>query len=309
MQPDLAPTGTEVRLAELLALRLIATDLSRLPARLSRHHLDGEQRSRQRGQGREFAELRAYQGGDDVRRIDWRVTARRNEPYLRVFESERRQPQLIWLDLSASLYFGSRTVFKSVLVSHWAAFLGWRLVGLGQPVRLLVTGPGIELWLNLRRPADVAAACQRLAQAHAQLAHTHLRDSEAPAVGRIQAVLAGRPTLWMLSDLDHWTPASLDLALPMQRLNALTLLQPIDAVEAELPAVGTLSVESRSGDRKAREQRLSTDSARVRHRHRQAFNERQDSWQQWSGRRQARWLPITSQTFNWSEVRQWPLPI
>jgi len=304
MQPDLAPTGTEVRLAELLSLRLIATDLSRLPARPALHHLDGEQRSRQRGQGREFAELRAYQSGEDVRRIDWRVTARRNEPYVRLFEAERRQSQLIWLDLSASLYFGSAKVFKSVLASHWAAFLSWRLISLGQPVRLLVTGPGIELWLNLRRPADVAAACQRLAQAHGQLAQAHLSGSEAPTTGRIQAALAGRPTLWLLSDLNHWTPTALDLALPMQRLNDLTVLQPVDAVEAELPAVGTLAIHNGVG-----EQRLSTDAARVRHRHRQAFAERQDGWQQWSKRRQAYWLPTASQAFNWSEVRQWPLPI
>lgn len=304
MQAELAPTGTEVRLAELLALRLIAADLSRLPARPAQHRLDGEQRSRQRGQGREFAELRAYQSGEDVRRIDWRVTARRNEPYVRLFEAERRQPQLIWLDLSASLYFGSTRLFKSVLACHWAAFLCWRLIGLGQSVRLLVTGPGIELWLNLRRPAEVAAACQRLAQAHAQLAQTHLLGSAAPPVGRIQAALAGRPTLWLLSDLHHWTPVALDLALPLQRLNAVTLLQPVDTVEAELPAVGTLTIQTAT-----REQQLSTDAARVRHRHRQRFAERQDAWQQWSRRRQALWLPTASQTFTWSEVRQWPLPI
>lgn len=304
MRPDLAPTGTEVRLAELLALRLLATDLSRLPARPSQHLLDGEQRSRQRGQGREFAELRAYQSGEDVRRIDWRVTARRNEPHVRLFDAERRQPQLIWLDLSASLYFGSARVFKSVLACHWAAFLSWRLVSLGQPVRLLVTGPGIELWLQLRRPADVAAACQRLAQAHAQLAQSHLGGSEAPALNRIQALLAGRPTLWLLSDLHHWTPSALDSALPMQRLNALTVLQPVDAIEAELPAVGTLMIQTPD-----HQQRLSTDAARVRYRHRQAFAERQDGWQQWSQRRQAQWLAVASQSFNWSEVRQWPLPI
>lgn len=304
MPPALLPAGTEVRLEDLLALRLIAGDLNRILQRRPAHLADGEQRSRQRGQSREFAELRAYQSGDDVRHIDWRVTARRDEPYLRVFEAERHQPQLIWLDLSASLYFGSKTVFKSVVASHWAAFLGWRLVALKQSVRLLVTGPGIELWLHLRRPADVAAACQQLAQAHRLLAQRYLSGTESPRLGAIQAALLGRPNLWLLSDLSHWTPATLDSALPLQRLQQLTLLQPVDAVEAELPAVGTLSVRGARGDT-----RLPTDAARVRHHHRLAFSERQTEWQQWANRRDARWLPTGIQTFDWSEVRRWPLPI
>lgn len=304
MLPALQPAGTDVRLDDLLALRLIATDLSRLPVQPTSHPLEGEHRSRQRGQGREFAEMRSYQSGDDVRRIDWRVTARRNEPYVRLFEAERRQPQLIWLDLSASLYFGSATLFKSVLACHWAAFLSWRLVSQRQAVRLLITGPGIDVWLSLRRPAEVAVACQRLVQSHQQLAQHYLHGSQAPVATRIQAALGDRPSLWLVSDLHHWTPAQLDLALPQQRLNSLTLLQPFDAIEAELPAVGTLSVHTETQPRD-----LATDTARVRHRHRLRFAEQQDHWRHWAGRRDARWHPTAIQAFDWSEVRRWPLPI
>lgn len=304
MQAAPLPVGTEVRLDQLLALRLVATDLGRLPLRPRAALAEGEQRSRQRGEGRDFAELRAYQPGEDVRRIDWRVTARRNEPYVRLFEAERRRPQLIWLDLSASLYFGSSLRFKSVLACHWAAFLAWRLVGQRQAVRLLITGPGSDQLLRLNRPADVAAACARLAEAHRQLAGHYLNDREAPAAGRLAAALAGRPAVWLISDLQPWTPASLDRALPVGQVAALTVLQPLDAVEAQLPAVGSLELQVGST-----RQRLHTDSPRTRQRHQHAFAERQQGWHDWALRRDAGWRPLQTQTFDWSEVHHWPLTL
>lgn len=299
----LQPAGPSPRLDDLLALRALALDLTRLGRRRSRGRAGGEQRSRWLGQGREFAELKAYQPGEDVRRIDWRVTARRQTPYLRIMEADRRQPQLIWLELSASLHFGSERVFKSVLACHWAAFLAWRLSALGYPTRLLITGPGIELDRLLTRPNAPAEACRQLVEAHRQLAGRYLAGSQPPPASRLQPRLRHHPHLWLISDLTHFTPADLGSHLSPGRLHGLVLLQPVDRLETELSDVGPLEVAA--GERSGR---LDTGARGVRERHQRAFTERQQQWRDWAAGRGAYWHPSLIQRFDWTEVRQWPLP-
>ena len=74
----------------------------------------GAYRSRFRGRGIDFLESRNYQPGDDIRNMDWRVTARTGRPHTKVFQEERERPVLVVLDASPSLYFGTRRVLKSV---------------------------------------------------------------------------------------------------------------------------------------------------------------------------------------------------
>lgn len=294
--------GTEVRLDALLALRFLAADLERVTGRRSRGARLGDQRSPFRGQGREFMELRRYQPGDDVRRIDWHVTARKQAPYVQVMEEDRQTPQLIWLDLSSSLYFGSRRVFKSVLACHWAAFLAWRLVSLQHPTTGLITGPGGQVPLPLRRPGDVAAFCQRLVSAHRCLAEQYLSGTEAPGYPVLQSRLTHHPAVWMISDLTHWRPEQLALCLPAARLGRLVVLQPLDSVEIELPDVGPLDLEA--GEHSAR---LDTSSFTVRSGHRRRHELRQQTWRDWAAAHKADVISHLSQPFEWSEVRQWPI--
>ena len=70
-----------------------------------------------RGRGMEYHESRPYQPGDDIRAIDWRVTARSGETHTKIYREERERPVLLWLDLSRSMFFGTRTCFKSVLAA------------------------------------------------------------------------------------------------------------------------------------------------------------------------------------------------
>lgn len=295
-------SGTEVALDDLLALRYLAQDPERMPPRRAQGQRLGEQRSAFRGQGREFAELRRYQPGDDVRRIDWHVTARKQYPYVQVMEEDRQTPQLIWLDLSESLYFGSRRLFKSVLACHWAAFVAWRMIERKHPTVGLITGAGNPLPMTLRRPADVAQFCQQLVTAHHRLAQTYRQRVAKPEPARLWPHLRQRPTVWLVSDLDHWQPAELDRILPPGRIQHLVVLQPVDALESDLPDAGTLDIQS--GDRLAR---LNTASPRVRAAHHRRFEARQQTWHDWMARRGGRFLPSLSQTFDWSEVRRWPL--
>lgn len=85
----------------------------------------GAHRSKFRGRGMEFSEVRVYQPGDDVRTIDWRVTARRQTPHTKLFEEEKERPLFILCDQSPSQFFGSRHSFKSVRAAETAALFAW----------------------------------------------------------------------------------------------------------------------------------------------------------------------------------------
>jgi uncharacterized protein (DUF58 family) len=90
-----------------------------------RTHQFGTNRSVYRGRGMEFDEARIYQPGDDARAIDWRVTARTGKMHTKLFHEERERPVLILADLRASMHFGTRVQFKSVLAATIAAELAW----------------------------------------------------------------------------------------------------------------------------------------------------------------------------------------
>ena len=112
-------------LAELVALRGSARGLSLHAHRPALARLQGGHRSAQRGRGLEFEEVRPYAPGDDAKRIDWRVTARRGKPHTKLFREERERPVWLLLDLHPGLFFGSKRQLKSALLLRAAALLGW----------------------------------------------------------------------------------------------------------------------------------------------------------------------------------------
>lgn len=117
--------GIHPQLAELMNQRAAAQRLLLATRRRSSALDVGGRHSRFRGRGVDFQESRQYQPGDDVRSIDWRVTARSGEPHTKVYTEERNRPVQLVLDANPSLFFGSRRAFKSVVAARLAALLGW----------------------------------------------------------------------------------------------------------------------------------------------------------------------------------------
>src|SRR5690606_38852450 len=115
MQTLTSHPGIHIALGEVIEMRHIVHEvpLFSTPARLS--PLTGLHRSRLRGRGVDFDQVRVYHLGDDVRTIDWRVTARTQEPHTKLFHEERERPIFIVSEQSQHLYFGSGLCFKSVL--------------------------------------------------------------------------------------------------------------------------------------------------------------------------------------------------
>lgn len=85
----------------------------------------GQHQSRQLGRGMDFSEVRQYQAGDDIRTIDWRVTARTGKPHTKLFSEEREKPIILYIDLSHSMMFGSTLLLKSVQAAHMASLVAW----------------------------------------------------------------------------------------------------------------------------------------------------------------------------------------
>jgi len=115
--------------------------------RLSDHIFGGEYHSTFKGRGMTFSEVRQYHYGDDVRSIDWNVTARYNEPYIKVFEEERELTLMLMVDISGSELFGTETQFKNEVVTEIAATLAFSATQNNDKIGLILFSDEVELYI------------------------------------------------------------------------------------------------------------------------------------------------------------------
>lgn len=115
--------------------------------RLSDHIFGGEYHSSFKGRGMTFSEVRQYQFGDDVRAIDWNVTARYNEPYIKVFEEERELTMMLMVDVSGSESFGTTNQFKKDTLTEIAATLAFSATQNNDKVGLILFSDTVELFI------------------------------------------------------------------------------------------------------------------------------------------------------------------
>ncbi len=130
--------GPYTDIGQLTQLRYAAREIDLVAMSKAINPLSGLLTSNFRGRGIDFAEVRVYQPGDDVRTIDWRVTARTRKPHTKLFQEEKERPVLIIVDQSESMFFGSRVTFKSVIAAETAALIAWTALEGGDRVGGLV---------------------------------------------------------------------------------------------------------------------------------------------------------------------------
>lgn len=136
--------------ATLVGMRFGTRELNFFPRLMARTALMGSHQSRSRGRGMDFEEVRQYQPGDDIRAIDWRVTARTNTPHTKLFREERERPVLIVSDLRPSMFFGSKAL-KSVVACQLSAALGWAGLNANDRVGGLIIGASSHAEIRPRR--------------------------------------------------------------------------------------------------------------------------------------------------------------
>lgn len=137
-QSDLPDERVYVNLPQLLRLQHRARGLSFLPQQPVASLLSGRHASKIRGRGLNFEEIRDYHPGDDIRTIDWKVTARMRSPHTRVFTEERDRAALLLVDQRVNMFYGTQVNMKSVTAAQTAALAAWRVLDVGDRVGALI---------------------------------------------------------------------------------------------------------------------------------------------------------------------------
>lgn len=165
--------------------------------RLSNHIFSGEYHSSFKGRGMTFSEVRQYQYGDDVRAIDWNVTARYNEPYVKVFEEERELTMMLMVDVSGSEFFGTTEQFKRDTITEIAATLAFSAIQNNDKVGLLLFSDGIELYIPPKKgKSHVLRIIRELIEFQPKSTNTSVNE----ALKFLSSVMKKKAIVFMLSD-------------------------------------------------------------------------------------------------------------
>ncbi|MEX2480338.1 MAG: DUF58 domain-containing protein [Gammaproteobacteria bacterium] len=231
----------EPQLRDLMALAGPARALPSWARSLRTRH-GGQFLSRVRGRGMEYDESRPYQPGDDIRQLDWRVTARTGRPHTKLFREERERPVFVCVDYRHGMFFGTRGVFKSVQAARLASLLAWRGQHSGDRVGGLVFGDHEHHELPPRR--GQAALVRLLSQLTGHAAAWRARALAAPGeaalldvVVRLRRLAKPGSLIFFVSDFDGFDEA---VAREFARLGAhcdVALVAVHDAFEASFPVL------------------------------------------------------------------------
>nr|WP_242523997.1 DUF58 domain-containing protein [Microbulbifer salipaludis] len=231
--------GAYPTVAPLVRLRHLARQLRLFKPRVNRSDQAGNLLTRYRGRGMNFEEVRYYQPGDDVRSIDWRVTARTGETHTKLFQEERERPVVILLDLRSPMFFGSQNAFKSVAACSIAAALAWAGLQHGDRIGALVfSDQGVDTVRPRRSHHAVLAAIHGMVETAGALQSPIANDGSQPlSVLLEEARRIARPgsALFLISDC-HDLDESCEQPLYLLTRHAdLQVLRITDPLEQQLP--------------------------------------------------------------------------
>lgn len=240
--------GTEILLADLVAQSQNAQQPEK--RLLAKRPKQANRQSIFHGRGMEYSESRAYQHGDEVRHLDWRLLARTGEAYSKQFQEERERPTWLWTDLSAPMWFGSVKLLKSVQAAHLAACLGWAALQRGDSVGGMVFAAQAK---------DARTGCGRAAlmrYLHLLAEPTmHWQEESLPPHQMLTQLArtvktAGR--VHLISDF-HWlNETTVPLLRRLSRHNDVVAWQILDPLEMQAPHKSlSLAFRSASGTKTA----------------------------------------------------------
>lgn len=244
MDASLPAKGAAVDLNRLLSLRFSARQLDIRRRRRALAQLSGGQRSNFRGRGIEFEEVRGYQAGDDIRAIDWRVTARTGKPHTKLFHEERERPVMLIVDQRPAMQFGSRHCFKSVLAAELGALLAWSALAGNERVGGLLLRDE-DHWemrpRNSRR--NVLSLLSALAEPQPPVSTTPPAEQFASLLRSARRVARPGSSIFLISDFDGAAgDEAKEELFQLARHTEMTAIHCSDPLEAQLPPPGAYSV-------------------------------------------------------------------
>jgi len=303
----LAPVpGIRVSLSELIEMRHRVREVQLFSTPGQRSPLIGLHHSKLRGRGVDFDQVRVYQAGDDVRTIDWRVTARTQEPHTKLFHEERERPIFIMIEQSHRLFFGSGLIFKSVLAARAASLIGWAALGHNDRVGGLVFGNNTHYEVKPRRSKQsLLQLLNRLVRVNQSL-HTDGesdRDSFGVALRRAREVLRPGSLAIVICDERALSDSAEQQLSLLSRHCDLLLLPLSDPLDHALPAAGLLRFAQRG-----EQLELDTLNLELRQTYRAQAEARLMRWEMLAQKLRILMLPLSTQGDMVEQLREYLNP-
>lgn len=234
-------------LRALMRLRFTAQGFNYLPRQSVRSLLSGRKRSRLRGRGLDFDELRHYQPGDDIRNMDWRVTNRTGKPHVRVYKEERDRPVIVVVDQRLPMFFGSVKKMKSVVAAEVAAITAWRVLAVGDRIgAILFNDNDIVEAKPTRNERQVIGWLGKLTAMNNHLCINTRQDSNPDALGQTLSLLErsiGHDYLVILiSDFYGWNDLTLKTIRRLSQHNDIICSLIYDPLERDISRADELVV-------------------------------------------------------------------
>jgi uncharacterized protein (DUF58 family) len=286
----------EVPAKKLIALHREARGVTLTPARI-RSLQTGKYISPFIGRGMTFAESRPYQPGDDVRHMDWRVTARTGKPYVKLFQEERERSILVWADFRSSMFFATRGRFKSVQAAYAGAWIAWAANFNHDRIGGLCFGDEKHWEL---RPRTGDKAVLRLIHTLCEAAQLKEPDQTAPASNpqssltqslvRLRRVVKPGSQIFLLSDFRNLDRSGEAHLQQLAKHNELVMLSFHDPLESALPTPGLYPIDLGTGS-----QILNTSNKVSRKQYVDQFQDRQNYLMNLSRKWGGHFLSISTQ--------------
>ncbi len=204
---------------------------------LSRHIFAGEYHSAFKGRGMAFSEVREYQFGDDIRSIDWNVTARYSKPYIKIFEEERELTVMLLVDVSGSKNFGTHSMYKKELVTELAAVISFSAIQNNDKIGVIFFSNKVEKFIPPKKgKKHILHIIRELINFTPESKETNISE----ALRYLSNVIKKRSTAFIISDfMDTGFERSLQIA---NHKHDVIALQIYDKRERELPSIGFVKV-------------------------------------------------------------------
>lgn len=247
----------------------------------------GEYHSAFKGRGMSFAEVREYQPGDDIRDIDWNVTARMNRPYIKIYEEERELTVMLLIDLSASQMFGTRQRSQRDLATEIAATLAFSAMQNNDKIGVIFFSDRIEKYIPPQKGRKhILYIIREMLDFHPQSNKTDV----GMALEFLTRVMKRRCTAFVLSDF--YTPDNFDKVLQIaNRKHDMVAIQVYDERAKELPDVGLMLVrDAETGH----DMYIDTSSKKLRQAHTRYWIERENVLRQTFAKSNVDWVSVAT---------------
>lgn len=254
---------------------------------LSQNIFAGQYHSAFKGRGMAFSEVREYQFGDDVRDIDWNVTARFHRPFVKVFEEERELTVMLLIDCSGSLDFGTRHEMKREMATEIAATLAFSAIQNNDKIGVIFFSDHIEKYIPPKKGRrHILYIIREMLDFYPESRRTDLAE----ATATLTRVMKRRCTSFLISDFYDRKDFSRQLQIA-NRKHDVVAIQVYDPIDRQLPDVGMVKVtDAETGH----EMIIDTSSRRVRQAHNKYWMDREERLRKTFARSKVDWISVAT---------------